>query len=469
MTEPHDFNLVDHPWIPVSIEGKRELVSLADAFEKAGEIEDLDADPQARVSLTRLLVAITQAACGAPGSVDEWGNYGVNLDKEVAKYLGQPQIRAGFNLFGEGPRFLQTPVADGKDVEITKLVFHRATGNNATLLDHRAMDEVQEMEPAEIALALLSFQNFYPLYGAGHKGKGPCVARSMAHAIPQGDNLKDTILLNCLTEDAINEHFPSFGRPIWETEEGATTSYLGRLVPRHRPLTLQSLTHFSLGSPGLEYPSFEEAREPSATVRVIQTKDGAVRGLLSCRLDRAIWRDLHSMMVVRQHELSEATAPLTLQVQARRGADISNIWVGGVIADKAKIIDTLESIFVIPATFFQDGGARYRQGVEFAERVAGQLKAGGKAYDAALGGGTGAPGRVMAWYWHSLDRQAGELLRTCQDGEDIPYEERGSAWGEICRHAAWETYERACARRTPRQIQAFVEGLKKLKFLNQKS
>ncbi|MEX1119688.1 MAG: type I-E CRISPR-associated protein Cse1/CasA [Terrimicrobiaceae bacterium] len=465
MIKPHDFNLIDHPWIPVSIAGKHELASLADTLEKANEIEDLDADPQHRVSLIRLLVAITQASCGAPVSADEWGDYGDDLGEVTTKYLRQPQIRAGFNLFGEGARFLQTPVVEGKKVEITKLVFHRATGNNSTLLDHRAMNEGRAMEPAEIALALLSFQNFYPLYGAGHKGKGPCVARSMAHAIPKGANLKDTILLNCLTKDTIDEYFSSFGRPIWETEEESTTSYLGRLVPRHRPLTLQSLTHFSLGSPGLEYPSFEEVREPSATVRVIQTKDGVVRGLLSCRTDRAIWRDLHSMMVVRQYEKSEATAPLTLQVQARRGADINNIWVGGVIADKAKIIDTLESLFTIPPTFFQeDGGVRYKQGVEFSERVAGRLKAGGKAYDTSLGGGTGVAGRVMVRYWHSLDRQASELLRACRDGEDTPYEERGSTWGEISRREAVEAYKRVCARQTPRQIQAFVEGMRKLEF-----
>lgn len=461
----HDFNLVDQPWIPVSRTGKHGLVSLGEALAKAEEIDDLDTDPQARVSLMRLLVAVTQSACGAPDCVEEWGEYGSLLGETTTEYLNRPHIRDGFSLFGDGPRFLQAPVGGGESVEITKLVFHRATGNNATLLDHQAMAEVQPMRPADIALSLLSFQNFYPLYGAGHKGKGPCVARSMAHAIPKGRNLKDTILLNCLTKDIVGEHFPSFGRPIWETEDEATTSYLGRLVPRHRPLTLQSPTHFLLGGPGLEYPSFEEAREPSATVRVIQTKDGPVRGLLSCRTDRAIWRDLHSMMVVRQHEKSEATAPLTIQTQARRGANISNIWVGGVIADKAKIVDTLESAFTIAPAFFREGGAvLYKQGVEFADQMAGRLKAAGKAYDEALGGGSGVSGRALVRYWHELDRQSGRLLQSCQDGEDIPYEERESTWGGVARQAAREAYERTCARRTPRQIQAFIEGLKKLNF-----
>ena len=243
------FNLIANPWTPARLTdgGRHELFGLEELFSRADAIKDLDCAPHERIALLRLLVCITHAALGAPESPEEWDDFGSRLTTEVPSYLKRPEIKPHFNLLGEGPRFLQVPVSSAKEaVDITKLVFHLATGNNPTHFDHEGGLAGRSLSPAQAAMAILTFQNYYPPYGAGHKGKGPCVDRNMIHTLLIGDTLTQTILQNCLTSDLISQHFPEFGKPIWELnsntnfEELATTTYLGRLVPRHRSIFLNN-------------------------------------------------------------------------------------------------------------------------------------------------------------------------------------------------------------------------------------
>jgi CRISPR system Cascade subunit CasA len=63
-----NFNLIDHPWIPVRWldQQKSPLVSLNDAFARSGEIADLDCQPHERIAIMRLLVCITHATLPPP-------------------------------------------------------------------------------------------------------------------------------------------------------------------------------------------------------------------------------------------------------------------------------------------------------------------------------------------------------------------------------------------------------------------
>lgn len=468
------FNLVEEPWIPVrqAMDGKRVLVGLGDLFRLAGEIQDLDCSPAERVALMRLLVCITHAALGTPDSPEDWGDFGSDLHEKVPAYLDSEAIKTTFNLLGDGPRFLQVTIADqALPVDITKLVFHLATGNNTTLFDHAGGSVSRTLSCQQAALALLTFQNFYPVYGSGYKGKGPCMDRNMIHALLKTDNLRDTILSNCLTQDFIEAHFHGVGRPIWELKEAgkdferlATTSYLGRLVPRHRALWLcKGLDGFFIEQEGLEYPAFEEARESTATLRLYE-KDGVLeRSLLRCQVDRSAWRDLHAVLVVKHAKANEVSAPLNLQVRCRRKGPTFQLWTGGLIADKAKIIDAVESSFTIPTDLLgEDARSLYQAGVSYADTQAYKLKLAVTEYSKALKSDTPPVARAVNRYWHAMDRDSGLLLQLGCQPMPLGYAEKGNAWGDLVRQAARKVYEDTCPRQTPRQIRAFAAGLKKL-------
>jgi CRISPR system Cascade subunit CasA len=468
------FNLIANPWIPVRLAdgGRHELLGLEELFRRADAIKDLDCAPHERIALLRLLVCITHAALGAPESPEEWVDFGSDITLKVPDYLNRAEIKPHFNLLGDGPRFLQVRVSSGKEaVDITKLIFHLATGNNPTHFDHEGGLIGRSLSPAQAAMAILTFQNYYPPYGAGHKGKGPCVDRNMIHTLLIGDTLTQTILQNCLTSDLISQHFPDFGRPIWEISNGhnfeslATTSYLGRLVPRHRTIFLNdSLTGFHIDQKGMEYPNFEEAREPTSTLKIYRKQNVLERGLVDCKLDRSVWRDLHVFLVIKHASAEEVSAPLNLLVQSRRSAGDFKIWTGGLVTDgKAKIFDAIESTFTIPpAMFGEDGRGFYQAGVEFAESQSYRLKLAVSEYGKAMKSESAPEAKAQNRYWHTLDRESPLLLALVGKPLSIAYSEKGNPWGDLVREAAREAYEATCPHQTPRQIQAFAEGLKKL-------
>jgi len=473
----NSFNLIDDPWIPVRYRrGGSGRLGLRQTLEQASDIADLDCSPHERVSLIRLLVCVAQATTDAPEENDEWNDFeGAWLESALA-YLARPSVLEQFALFGEGPRFLQTNATGGKDaVPVSKLVFHLATGNNPTFFDHAATLPARSLPEADLAMALLSFQCFYPLYGAGHKGKGPCCHGNMLHTIARGSTLHATILQNCLNGQMIEQHFPAagMGRPIWELdpatagfEEVAARSYLGRLVPRHRNLRLlDDRAHFLLDKVSLQYPVFEEALEPSATIVVDEKKgSGPERRLLGGRLGRSIWRDLDAVTVVNK-ATGPGQAPLVLQSHPPTSGEARTIWIGGLITDmKAKIHDTCESAFTVPYPMFTPEGRQlYRKGVEFAERQSRQLFGAVKEYGKRLRIEKPSVEGAQRDFWNALEQQVSILLQMV----DNPHETLGTnaigesddPWSVRVRQAAVAAYQKTCPRRTPRQLRAYVAGL----------
>ncbi len=264
----HPFNLIDQPWIPVrwtrdATGSNPRLVSLHDAFLRSREIADLDCAPHERIALTRLLVCITHAAIGAPDTPGDWDDFGENLESAATQYLVRPDIHPHFNLLGDGPRFLQEALPEkGDAVPASKLFARLATGNNPTVLDHGGMSEARTFDPAVLSLGLLTFQNFYPLYGAGYKGRGPCADSNGIHCVLLGRLLHETIRRNMVDQESMSRTAnEGFGKPIWECEtaeelESSTRTFLGRLVPRHRSLRItRALTGFFHRQKSLIYPN----------------------------------------------------------------------------------------------------------------------------------------------------------------------------------------------------------------------
>jgi hypothetical protein len=105
----------------------------------------------------RLLICISQAAIGAPEDPEDWKDFGLDLPGKATSYLAS--WPSAFNLLGDGPRFLQRrPAKQGEPTMVSKLVPNLASGNNPTNFDHGGGTE-RAMEPAPLALALLTFQN----------------------------------------------------------------------------------------------------------------------------------------------------------------------------------------------------------------------------------------------------------------------------------------------------------------------
>lgn len=479
-----NFNLIDSPWIPVrwrhdSCGDTPALVSLHTAFSSGKEIADLDCAPHERIALIRLLVCITHASLGAPEDEDEWDDFGQNFAQEITSYLQKPEIYPHFNLLGDGPRFLQEEVPiEGDPVPTSKLIPNLATGNNPTLLDHSGIDSNRSFPISSICLALLTFQNFYPLYGAGYKGRGPCSDRNATHTLIYAETLKDTVSLNLLDMKTIQSFSPNgLGKPIWEcpNEESlelSTQTYLGRLVPRHRSLKLTNdLNGFYHQNHSLQYIGWEPYREASTTVVV--NKKGE-RILLSARLDRAIWRDLHSITAL--HTKAKLNAAPTLRSHESQLADgIANIWTGALVTDlKAKILDTVESTFTVPHQLFCEDGQRiYASGVDHADTISKKLfskKPPGaiKTYWSALEHANPPIDTAQKHFWHRLDQQHRMLINMAGDPESrrgLPAfgaEGAKDPWTVIVRDAAHDAFDSVCPRGTPRQIQAYATGIKPL-------
>lgn len=454
------------------------MLGLRELFEQAREVVGIEASPHERVSLMRLLLCIAQAALGGPPDRHGWAHFGDEFGPAALDYLGRPDIYPHFELFGSGPRFLQVAVPSKREaVPASKLMPHLATGNNPTPFDHPGGTK-RCFPPSRLALALLTFQNFYPLYGAGYKGRGPCVDSNMAHTLLQGSNLGETLRLNALDEETIRENYPQegLGRPLWESgstgaaaQSVATLSYLGRLVPRHRNLWLhEDGAAFDLCNEALQYPAYATSREPTSTVVVVRQAEPEVRRLLSLRLERSAWRDLHSITRLDPPGQETQRAALSLQSHAGELArDGAEIWVGGLVTDlKAKILDAVEATITVPgALFTEKGQAIYEAGVKLAQFQSQQLFGAVQRYAAGMKNELGQHQAAARHFWNALDIKAALLLQLTNSAAVPGVPElsvAGGPWGRVVRRAARSAYEEQCQAVTPRQYQAYAEGLRVL-------
>jgi len=461
------FHLVENPWIPVRyLDGRNALVSLETAFRECADIADLDCAPHERISLMRLLVCITQSELGAPDTPDDWDGFGDGLESRAPAYLRRADIFPHFNLFGDGPRFLQGPVDESAAPYLaSQMVFHFATGNSPTHLDHGGGTE-RVFSEAFLARTILIYQLFFVGGSMASKIKGNGPALKILHTLLRGSNLKETVILNCIDNDTLASAGISFGRPFWEDgSQGANcASLLGRLVPfQCRLKLLPDMVHTWLED-GLSYPDYPAAREPSATI--ISKKDE--RFLLRADLARGIWKDLHLVVQTRAIESQQQSAPLTIRSHAQRieGDSVDVLLAELYKAKDAKIIDVVESLFSLPRSMFTEAGrARYETGVLFADARSNQLYGAVKQYGSSLKNESPPTDEAKKHFWHALDQQAGtllEMIRTPATMGGLSFGEGADQWTLAVRRAARDAYESVCPRQTPRQLQAYAAGLKVL-------
>jgi CRISPR system Cascade subunit CasA len=378
-------NLTIDPWVPVlDRQGTRQLLSLQDLFAQAHELRDLAVKPHEKIALLRLLICITQAALDGPSAPEDWKYCRDDIQPKVKTYLEKWKV--GFELFGDGQRFLQVPGLkatrdDGEGNAATKIDIALSSGANTTLFDNFADGLTRQMRHKQLALCLVTFQAMAPTSIVGSAlwnssvipkctaKHAPAAANSMLHTYLLGESLLETIHLNLLNkEEARHLGAGGWGKPVWEMPvasladkeaiANATTSYLGRLVPLSRSIHLEPDGRSLILANGIDYPLLPVFREPAATV-ILRDEEPAVIGV---SLGRSIWRQLSSIAMkhIAQNNPQSGPRALVNVPEDRR----STLWIGALATDKAKILDVVEASYELPANLFEnEGRACYESGV----------------------------------------------------------------------------------------------------------
>jgi CRISPR system Cascade subunit CasA len=507
-------NLVTEPWIPVTKpDGTQQLSSLLEVFTPTSQFADLAVRPHERIALMRLLICIAQAALEGPVN-KHWKAAPDDLPEAANHYLNN--WLDSFNLFDAKKPFFQIPTieklakttkteTDGEPDDLTsvsKLDFALATGNNTTLFDHGGFATAsRSFPPASLALMLLTFQQFSPggliakvQWGGKETSKSsahaPCTPASMLHTFLRSDTLYDTLCVNLLSKETVKRHFNNavgdyWGKPIWElmpsdlddklAVANATQTYLGRLLPLSRLCWLQANGSSVMLGNGLAYPAYPEfSTEPSATLIINRKQERQLLGAGS----KAIWRELPALIVSRKQN-GEAGGALSLE-NLSDDKDF-DIWVGALLTNKASILDTVESVFHIPAKMQTDmGRSIYDEEVRWAEAIASKLSWAVETYREQIDHGwegrvkmAGAKknqlrGQLHATatrhYWTAVEKLRPLLMAhiTSIGTTAEAVIQTQHIWKKAVRKAAHESYRLACGQETPRQMRAFALGWAKL-------
>jgi CRISPR system Cascade subunit CasA len=466
-------------------------VSLEKAFAEGEDIRDLAVRPHERIALMRLLLAVAHAGLDGPLDEADWKACRKRVAPAAVKHL--KQHRAAFELFGGSQRFGQlyggtkhaARIKAKEPTWASKLELTLASGNNPTAFDNAGTD-CRAFEEPQLALMLLTYQACSPLIGRGYKGRSPCVEGNMLHTFLRGTNLLETLWLNLPDRGTIEQTYgrDAWGRPAWLAMPkspsdrpaccNAVGTYLGRLTPLPRAIWLDETRSVIALDNGLECPAWDgDPAEPTATVIVRNEKD---RKVFPARLDRAIWRDLPSLAVKRRSDGSRAA----LAWQRLPEDHPCDFWVGALVTDgKAKVLNTVESVFALPA---KAGGNDFIQfysgGVAYAEQWARSLEKGLATYRRQLGDNIDRrkarkrarlmKQRAASHFWTAIEGAAREvLIPLCAELPDalkcgepffLDYSHRDSRWGPIVRRAADDAFTLACPQSSARQAAAFGAG-----------
>lgn len=522
-------NVAFDPWIPViTIAGKPQQASLCSVLTEGEQFADLVVRPHERVALMRLFLCVAHAALSGPKDYTEWCDVPKLLPDAVQKYL--KTWEESFELFHETKPWLQVaelnlfPSAKGIDSDddkgwspLSRLSFTRASGITSTLFNHASNSgKLTEYTEGEIALNLLSFQNFFVAGGKASsrlwgsiemqnppnpKG-GPCSGKSILFTFLRGKELLESIHLNLNTYKDVKYLYEDLGvwlgRPLWEMPikspgdheaiMNATQTHIGRLVPQTRILRVNEDRKRVLLGSGFLYPKYQDENNPFQpdlfATMVLNKKNERI--LLSAKPNSAVWRELHSLTVLRKNASDSSRGPLCLlNIPNTAPCDIV---VNAMITNPrqaAEIVDLIESVFHVPASLRTPEGAEaYKSEVEQAVFLNARLGLAVEEYRKEIDADWEnrlERAKQDKWvlkeklssvasihYWTTVEKSLPLLIRHIEAiGTDaaIPIRE---AWRKMLFSVACEAYRIACGQETPRQMRAFAKGWQKLTSKSEK-
>lgn len=483
-------NVAFDDWIPlVTTAGKPKLASLYSVLAEGENYADLAVRPHERVALMRLFLCVAHAALDGPKNYDEWEKVPQRLPEAARNYL--EKWRDHFELYHPTRPWLQVaglkPAKANEDQSFTplaKLDFSMASGACSTLFDHDGTNSNRQFDSSQMALGLITVQNFstcgllsQPLWNDTQTQKSakdaPCIASSMYHVFLLGKDLKETICINICDFEELSRLFTSqnwLGRPVWEqmpksfSEPGSTETFLGRLVPLSRAISLFEGSSNMLYGEALRYPMFPDfPREFNTSVVVNSSKKNTDRRLVGARLNERPWRQLDAIL---QYNLVGKTMEHALNLDHLEGQQI-DVWVGALIRNPGKqdVLDSVESRFPISKELRTEAGcASYAAEVQKAQDVSKLLDVAVYLYrselDPAEGKGLGSS--AMNHYWTTVENNLGLLLRHIEAIGTEDAVPTAQLWRSNLYNAARDAYRVACGQETSRQIKAFAKGWQKL-------
>lgn len=229
---PTGFDLTRSPWIPVlRTDGGEAELSLTEVFEQAEDVRRLVGDvPTQDFALLRLLLAILHDAVDGPQEIEDWAElWDEGLPLETLRaYLGTHRER--FDLLHPITPFLQVADLRTKNGEYSAL--NRIVAdvpNNARFFSMRARG-AERLGYAEAARWVVHTHAYDPsgiksgaegdprVKGGRGYPQGVGWSGNLGGVYAEGDNLRQTLLLNLIAFDTPNLHTatePDRDRPAW--------------------------------------------------------------------------------------------------------------------------------------------------------------------------------------------------------------------------------------------------------------
>lgn len=339
--EEFKFNLIDEPWIPVTMsDGSEKEFSLRDVFRESKNVLGLSSEMEAlNASILRLLLGILHPVVvrnDESGStlnymdkkalLERWEQIWQNGELPVGQidqYLDQYHER--FWLFHPDHPFYQSDAAKaGTAYKAGKLFGDLSeSSNKIRLFQNRSLSGKEKCSYPEAArwlLFLISYDDTsskphgkgLPSCGAGWLGK-------IGQVYAKGRNLFETLMLNLVLLQPSGKPWKA-DKPIWETETAAQErkeiappdNFSQLMTIPSRWISLKEEDGYVTGYSLLGGEFFQKdamTAEPFTLWRTVQEKKNAPVHFSPRRHDgsRELWQDFSSLVPVSQEEGAKLT------------------------------------------------------------------------------------------------------------------------------------------------------------------
>jgi len=218
------FNLTHQPWIPVVFpDFQCRTLSLIELFEQWQSIRDIQGDnPPTTLALTRLLLALLHHVYQGPKDEDHWEEIQEDNGQQVIAYLEAHQDR--FDLFHPAYPFMQdgalnqvkpVPIYALHTMSQCRVFSHEHEWSGYTLTAPEAARLLVRLQGVDIT----SLRAFYVGQSSGNRSAVNTPSVNAANVLIQGENLRQTLLLNLIRYDP-DSNYPSVINgpdiPFWE-------------------------------------------------------------------------------------------------------------------------------------------------------------------------------------------------------------------------------------------------------------
>ncbi len=228
MSDSRSYNLLCLPWIPVvwrddAAEPKEPKIGIREALQRAPEIRCIShTSPFIEFGLYRLLITVVLDAYIVAGKRPTIGKMrqmlsdGMFDDCVIGDY--QEKYEQGFELWGDGERFMQVTAVPGSADPVAKMVAPIPSGTKVTHWQHTLASDIA-LDEAEAAQELCACNPFCFDYAPSDvctlAGDPPL------YVLVQGESLLETLVLNLPRPSGrVTVASEAAAGPRWRTEVG---------------------------------------------------------------------------------------------------------------------------------------------------------------------------------------------------------------------------------------------------------